>query len=364
MPPNRTVTTVELTRPDYPARRLLWERRLADAGGSAAEDVDVAALATMFELTDAQIADAVRSATAAADGAALTTEDLLTACNEQSRSALDSLARTVDPAYSWDDIVLPASTLAHLREIAAQIRNRGTVYSEWGFEGKFSLGNGLVAMFSGPSGTGKTMATEVVANDLGLDLYKVDVASVVSKYIGETEKNLGRIFDEAERSNAILLFDEADALFGKRSEVSDSHDRYANIEASYLLQRVEEYDGAVFLTTNLESNVDDAFGRRIHHSIAFSPPDREAREAIWRGIFPAETPLDDVDYEFLSSLSVTGGNIKNIALTAAFLAADEGRPVGMGHLACAARREFEKIGKLIDPDRFEPYLDREREVAE
>jgi SpoVK/Ycf46/Vps4 family AAA+-type ATPase len=238
--------------------------------------------------------------------------------------------------------------------VADQIRRRSTVYAAWGFEGRFSLGNGTIALFSGPPGTGKTMAAEVIAGDVGLDLYRVDLASVVSKYIGETEKNLARVFDAAEASNAILLFDEADALFGKRSEVSDAHDRYANVEVAYLLQRVEAYDGTVLLTTNHERNVDEAFLRRIHHRIDFPRPDAAVRERIWRAIFPAETPVGDLDYEFLASFAITGGNIKNVALRAAFLAAADSC-VEMPHVVRAVRRELQKEGTLIDPAEFGPY---------
>jgi SpoVK/Ycf46/Vps4 family AAA+-type ATPase len=208
------------------------------------------------------------------------------------------------------------------------------------------------------------MAAEILAADTGLDLYKVDLASVVSKYIGETEKNLARVFDAAETTDAVLLFDEADALFGKRTDVRDSHDRYANIEVDYLLQRIEEYEGTVILTTNLERNIDEAFRRRIHVSVDFPTPDREARAAIWERTFPAATPVDELDVEFLSSLEFTGGNIKNVALTAAFLAADEGRDDGgrvtMRHVVRAAAREFRKTGRLVDPETFGPY----RELVE
>jgi SpoVK/Ycf46/Vps4 family AAA+-type ATPase len=196
------------------------------------------------------------------------------------------------------------------------------------------------------------MAAEIIAGDAGLDLYKIDLAGVVSKYIGETEKNLGRIFDAAADSSAILLFDEADALFGKRSTVRDAHDRYANIEVNYLLQRIEEHDGTVLLTTNFEGNIDNAFRRRIHLHLTFPRPDRESREAIWRGVFPERTPVGDLDVEFLSTLELAGGNIKNIALTAAFLAADGDDEVGMEHVVRAARREFQKTGRLIDPKEF------------
>jgi hypothetical protein len=345
---------LELARPSYERRRALWAA--VDGLPSAVEPADLAA---KFRLTGGQIADAVVTAerVVAAEGGGeagseLTAEAVYRGCRAQSTAALDTLARKVDPGYTWADIVLPADEMAHLREVAAHVRHQGTVYSDWGFAEKFSLGNGLTVLFSGPSGTGKTMAAEIIAGDAGLDLYKIDLAGVVSKYIGETEKNLGRIFDAAADSSAILLFDEADALFGKRSTVRDAHDRYANIEVNYLLQRIEEHDGTVLLTTNFEGNIDNAFRRRIHLHLTFPRPDRESREAIWRGVFPERTPVGDLDVEFLSTLELAGGNIKNIALTAAFLAADGDDEVGMEHVVRAARREFQKTGRLIDPKEF------------
>jgi AAA+ superfamily predicted ATPase len=342
--------SVRLPRPSYERRRALWE-----AVDSLPGDADAAELAATFRLTGGQIADAVETAERLANGDGLSAESIYRGCRAQSTGTLDALARRIEPGYTWADIVLPADELAHLREVAARVRHQGTVYSDWGFADRFSLGNGLTVLFSGPSGTGKTMAAEIVAGDAGLDLYRIDLASVVSKYVGETEKNLGTLFDEAEDSSAILLFDEADALFGKRSEVGDAHDRYANIEVDYLLQRVEEHGGTVVLTTNFEGNIDDAFRRRIHLGVEFPRPDRDSREAIWRKVFPEETPVDGLDVEFLSSLELTGGNVKNVALTAAFLAADDDASVGMEHVVRAARREFQKTGRLIDPEEFGEY---------
>ena len=233
-----------------------------------------------------------------------------------------------------------------LRQLAAHVRRRLKVNEHWGFATKSARGLGITALFSGPSGTGKTMAAEVLANELRLDLYRIDLSSVVSKYIGETEKNLRRVFEAAEGSGAILLFDEADALFGKRTEVKDSHDRYANIEVSYLLQRMEAYRGLAILTTNLEGALDHAFMRRIRFVVRFPFPGREQRREIWRRVFPAATPLDGLDVDKLARLDVTGGSIHNIGLNAAFLAADADQPVRMGHLAEAARGEY---GKLEQP---------------
>lgn len=344
---------LHLPTPAYDRRVECWR-----AVPELPAEVDPLDLASKFRFTAGQIDDAVRTAgiLARSEGRDASSEaDVYEACRAQCGEQLDALARKVVPVYDWDDIVLPADVLAHLQEVAAHIDHHGRVYTDWGFEGRFSLGNGVTALFSGPSGTGKTMAAEVIAGEAGLDLFKIDLSRVVSKYVGETEKNLRRVFDEAEDSNAILLFDEADALFGKRSEVKDAHDRYANVEVNYLLQRIEEYDGIVVLTTNFEGNVDDAFLRRITHSVEFPLPDREARTAIWRRIFPEETPVGTLDIEFLAGLDSTGGNIKNIALNAAFLAAADADVVEMDHVLRAVRREFEKTGTLIDPDEFGAY---------
>lgn len=346
------LATIHLPVPAYDRRRDLWA-----ATDALPPDVDPAELAATFRLTGGQIADAITTATTLAAGDPLTRDAVYAACRAQSTDRLDSLARPITPSYTWDDIVLPPAKLTQLREVAAHIKHQGTVYGDWGFKDKFSLGAGLIALFTGPSGTGKTMATEIIAHDVGLALHKIDLATVVSKYIGETETNLRRIFDEARDTNAILLFDEADALFGKRSEVRDAHDRYANIEVNYLLQRVEEHDGTVILTTNFEGNIDDAFRRRIHLSIDFPAPDRASRERIWRQIFPADTPVGDLDYEYLASLDIAGGNIRNIAQIAAFLAADDGQRVEMPHVIRAAEREYEKVGKLIEPETFGDYTE-------
>jgi SpoVK/Ycf46/Vps4 family AAA+-type ATPase len=220
------------------------------------------------------------------------------------------------------------------------------------------MGKGLNVLFAGDSGTGKTMAAEIIATDLGLELYKVDLSTLVSKYIGETEKNLDRIFTAAREANAILFFDEADAIFGKRSEVKDAHDRYANIEVGYLLQKMEEYDGVVILATNLKKNIDDAFVRRLHMTIDFPFPEEEDRMRIWQKVFPPEAPLDpDVDLRFLArQFKVTGGNIRNIALLAAFLAAEDGSDIGMSQIVRALRREYQKLGKLVTQSDFGEYL--------
>lgn len=269
------------------------------------------------------------------------------ACRAQARPRLDDLAQRIEPAATWDNLVLPEPQRQMLRDMAAHVRQRATVYETWGFGSRGARGLGISALFAGASGTGKTMAAEVLANELRLDLCRIDLSQVVNKYIGETEKNLRRVFDAAEEGGAILLFDEADALFGKRSEVKDSHDRYANIEVSYLLQRMETYRGLAILTTNMKSALDTAFLRRIRFVVQFPFPDTAQRAEIWRRIFPSSTPTEGLDVAKLARLNVAGGNIRNIALNAAFLAADAGEPVRMMHLLRAARSEYGKLEKSL-----------------
>ena len=258
---------------------------------------------------------------------------------------MGTLARQVEARATWDDLILPEAQKRTLEQIAVHARHRMKVHHDWGFAEKGGRGLGIASLFSGESGTGKTLAAEVLANTLGLVLYRIDLSAVISKYIGETEKNLRTVFDAAEDVGAILLFDEADALFGKRSEVKDSHDRYANIEVSYLLQRMEAYRGLAILTTNHKAALDTAFSRRLRFVVHFPYPDARQREAIWRSAFPAGTPLQDLDYTKLARLNATGGNIRNIALAAAFLAAEAGTPVGMGQLLRAAHVEAAKREK-------------------
>jgi AAA+ superfamily predicted ATPase len=340
--------------PTVAERQALWD----DADGLPS-GADTESLAARFRLTSGQITAAADAAAALARerGEDPTPADVFAACRRQSRDRLDAVARRVEPRYTWDDIVLPADARVHLREVAARARNRHRVSDEWGFERRFSLGNGFVVLLTGPSGTGKTMAAEVHANDVGVDLYKIDLSRVVSKYVGETEKNLGEIFDGAAETDAILLFDEADSLFGERSTVRDAHDRYANVEVNYLLQRVEEHDGTVVLTTNLRQNIDDAFERRIHATLEFTLPDAGSRTAIWRRIFPPETPVGELDVEFLASFETSGGTIKNAALTGAFLAAadETAAAVEMRHVVSGLRRELRKSGTLVDPEAFADY---------
>lgn len=267
---------------------------------------------------------------------------------------LERLARRIRPTRGWDDIVVAPDRLALLNELTSRYRHADQVYGEWGFQAVPS--RGLVALFSGPSGTGKTLAAEIVAGDLGLDVFKLDLSAVVSKYIGETEKNLEEVFDAAGAGNIVLFFDEADALFGKRSEVKDARDRYANIEVSYLLQRLEAYDGLVVLATNFERNIDDAFLRRIHTRIEFTLPNEPERKAIWDANLPPSAPLADVDTAFLAErFELSGGGIRNAAMRAAFAAAAAGTPITMMCLVQAVAREYQKAGRLVRPHEFAPY---------
>jgi SpoVK/Ycf46/Vps4 family AAA+-type ATPase len=260
-----------------------------------------------------------------------------------SRGRLDTLAQRIDSEAGWEDLVVPPQTLELLRTLTIQARHRATVYETWGFASRSRRGLGLSALFSGPSGVGKTLAAEVVANELELDLYKIDLSQMVSKYIGETEKNLARVFDAAEAGGVVLLFDEADALFGHRSEVKDSHDRYANIEVSYLLQRMEAFRGIAVLTTNQKSALDSAFMRRIRFVVQFPHPDSGHRALLWKKAFPAAAALANLDIERLARLNLSGGNIRSVALNAAFLAAESREPVGMHHVMQAARAEYLKL---------------------
>ena len=346
--------------PDYTRRRQVWDTAVSHGRGLTASEVD--ALADRFVLTPGQIESAVAIAATQCwvrDGSpfSLNLESLTEAARAQSSQSLGNLAVKVSTGHAWEDLVLPTATRKRVREITAAITSRHVVYSQWGFEQRIASGRGLKVLFAGSSGTGKTMTASVMAKEGGLDLYKIDLAGVVSKYIGETEKNLERIFLAAHSSNAILFFDEADALFGKRSEVKDAHDRYANIEVAYLLQRMEEHDGVVILATNLSKNIDEAFSRRMHYVVEFPIPDETHRERLWRGMFPPEAPLGkDIDFSFLAKqFSIAGGDIRNVALDAAFLAAQDGRVITMKQLIIAMARQLMKQGRLPSSTEFKQY---------
>lgn len=358
IPEDRGFISFGFKIPSYLHRKELWKSLM---NGNISNDVDIGALASKFNFSGGLIKDAITTSQNISiaknkDISKLTTEDLFEGCRAQSNKKLISFARKIESTNTWEDIFLPDDTKKQLNEVCGYIKYKGIIYAEWGFDKKLSLGKGLNVLFSGPSGTGKTMVAGIIANEVKLDLYKIDLSNVVSKYIGETEKNLGRIFKEAETTNAIIFFDEADALFGKRSEVRDSHDRYANIEINYLLQKMEEYEGIVILASNFSNNIDEAFLRRLHFKIDFPSPDEELREKIWRNIFPRKTPVaENIDYSFLSMFKITGGNMKNIALSAAFLAAGDSGVIKMEHIIKGTQREFQKMGKLCTKEDFGQY---------
>ncbi|MEW1659480.1 ATP-binding protein [Streptomyces sp. NPDC093707] len=274
----------------------------------------------------------------------------------EARMGLDELGRRIEPRAGWDDLVLADRQLRILQEVVAHVRQRATVYQDWGFAKALRNGLGVTALFAGGSGTGKTLAAEVMAKELGLDLFLIDLSQVVSKYIGETEKNLSRVFDAAERGGALLLFDEADALFGKRSEVKDSHDRYANLEVSYLLMRMEAYRGLAVLTTNMKKALDSAFLRRIRFVVDFPFPTERERAEIWRRVLPAQAPTKGIDPSLLAQLTVAGGSIRNIALSGAFLAAEEGDRLQMRHMLAAARTEYLKLERSLTPSEVHGWV--------
>jgi ATP-dependent 26S proteasome regulatory subunit len=360
MPPGHLFVRLELPLPSYPERVRLW----AEAANGSAPHEWIEEIAGKYRLSGGQIRDAASTALQLAlarppSDCRPTLADFQEASRLHSNRKLATLARRIRPQYTWDDIVLPADRMEQLREICATLRFRPIVYEDWGFDEHLSLGKGLNVLFAGPSGTGKTMAAEILAHQLGLELYKTDLSTIVSKYIGETEKNLSRIFAEAASSNAILFFDEADALFGKRSEIRDSHDRYANIEVNYLLQEMERYEGMAILATNLRKNMDEAFVRRMHFVVEFPFPSVDDRLRIWQAVLPPDTPRDPgLDFDFLASaFEMSGGSIRNIALGAAFLAAANGGRISMSHLIRATVREYQKMGKVLSGDEFGEYTE-------
>jgi hypothetical protein len=357
--PERPVLALRVERLPSGEQAALWRSHLQQHGIVLNGQLD--RLLGQFSLSAQQIRSAGDEVARQIRHTALPDEQqivdrLWAICRTQTQPTLAELAQLIQSKARWGDLVLPEAQQQLLRDMASHARQRSTVYQKWGFAEKGGRGLGMSALFAGVSGTGKTLAAEVLANELQLDLYRIDLSAVVSKYIGETEKNLRRIFDAAEDGGALLLFDEADALFGKRSEVKDSHDRYANIEVSYLLQRIEAYRGLAILTTNLKHALDQAFLRRIRFVVQFPFPDMAQRMAIWQRIFPAATPTQGLDYAQLARLNVAGGNIRNIALNAAFLAADAEEVVQMRHVLRAARVEYAKLERTLSDAEVDEWV--------
>lgn len=346
-----TVINFNISPPNAKQYQQLWNIELDDLLFSASDD-ELLNITQKFYLSPEQIISVSKQLHMqyGASDTPISLKVLAKACRDISHHSLNNLSTSINVHYQWNDLVLPNEIEQQLRSICSQAHYGQQVFEDWGFAQKLPYGRGLSAMFTGSPGTGKTMAAQVIANDLQLELFKIDLSGVVSKYIGETEKNLNRVFTEAKASNAILFFDEADALFGKRTDVSDAHDRYANIEVSYLLQKMEEYEGIVILATNLRNNIDDAFLRRIRFILEFPFPDTSNRLEIWQKSFPEKMPIDgEIDFQWLAErIKVAGGNIKNIVLNAAFSAAQNNQILNMSHLIEGCQQEFRKIGKLWD----------------
>ncbi|WP_072622222.1 ATP-binding protein [Spirulina major] len=354
---HRALITFEINAPTYPEQYALWTQVLATQaatdGRSHLTPPHLDQIVSNFNLTPGQIQAAaiVWKTQPPPDD-----QDLWDVCRHQSRPRLDELAQRITANAAWDNLVLPEREYEALQMITAQVRQRMRVYQDWGFSRNQERGLGITALFAGASGTGKTLAAEAIAAALNLDLYRIDLSSIISKYIGETEKNLRKLFDAAEGGGVILLFDEADALFGKRSEVKDSRDRHANVEVAYLLQRIEAFQGLAILTTNLKNSLDPAFLRRIRFVINFPFPKAPQRAEIWRRTFPPQTPTQNLDYNLLAQLEVSGGNIKSIAMNAAFIAAEADEPIQMKHLLQAARSEYIKIEKVLTDAEIDDWV--------
>ncbi|MGI6778020.1 MAG: AAA family ATPase [Acetivibrionales bacterium] len=352
--------SIEVASPDTESRIKLWqwfsrEKKLQ-------KTIDISELSSKFNFTPGQIRKSLDRAVFESELKGLdhvNIDILYDSCYRQIVHNLTKTASLIKPAYSWNDLVLPPSEVRTLKAACNHVKYGHKVFNEWGFSKKVPYGRGLSMLFSGPPGTGKTMSAQVVAHELHMEMYKIQLSKIISKYIGETEKNLKEIFDEANKSNVILFFDETDALFGKRSEVKDSHDRYANIEVAYLLQQIEEHEGITIMATNYMKNIDEAFLRRINYIIHFPFPDEKARHIIWEKIFPENAPVSkNVDYGFLArKFEISGGNIKNIAISSAFQAASENSEITMNHIIKAAIHEQKKNNKVIIAEDLEEYAD-------
>jgi ATPase family associated with various cellular activities (AAA) len=354
-PQHRAGVTLEVGKPAPHEQRQIWRDALEGSNPETDFEPIIEQLTSHFRLNPSTIRTASRETLTNPNPDQTFARALWQSCRTHARVRLDDLAQRIEARATWDDLILPEAQKTILQDIVTHVQHRHTVYETWGFASSHTRGLGIAALFAGSSGTGKTMAAEVIAGTLELDLYRIDLSTIISKYIGETEKNLRRIFDAAETGGAILLFDEADALFGKRSEVKDSHDRYANIEVSYLLQSMESYSGLAVLTTNLKSAIDTAFLRRIRFITQFPFPDAELRAAIWKRAFPSATPTENLEPEKLAQLNVAGGNIRSIALNAAFIAASARSPVQMGHVLQAARGEYAKLEKQLTASEIEGW---------
>lgn len=355
---DRCSIAVNLENLNHEESFKIWSLELNDLPLS--KEVDVHELANKFTLNPLQIRRAVREASLKQNwsaGKLLTPEDLSSAAYTQLTRELSNKATLIKKKHTWDELVLPEAQKKALERACNQIKYKHIVYDEWNLKNTVLYGTGLSMLFTGPPGTGKTMAAQVISNELHLEIYRVDLSRVVSKYIGETEKNLAEIFDSAKKSNVILLFDETDALFGKRTEVKDSHDKHANLETAYLLQKMEEYNGITIMTTNLMNNLDQAFFRRISYVVHFPLPDEKSRKLIWQKIFPKNAPISkDVDFDFLARrFEISGGNIKNVVITSTFMAASEGKEIKMKHIIKALEYEMKKQGKMVAKSDFAEY---------
>ncbi len=356
VPTGMLMLTLELPDTDEEQRLTLWEHALR--GLRLTEPADPAEMAAKFRFTAGQIFAAAERAGELSPDGGVTPELLHDCCYAQVVVGLNTLAAPIKPAYSWEDLVLPEAEIELLKSALTHVKYRHKVYTEWGFSKKAAYGRGLSVLFSGPPGTGKTMAAQVITNQLHMQLFKVQLSQVISKYIGETEKNLRRVFTEAKNANCVLFFDETDALFGKRSEVKDSHDRHANIETAYLLQQMEEYDGVVLMATNLLQNIDEAFMRRISFVVQFPFPDVPTRKLLWQKMLDAKAPVENIDWDFLAeNFKMAGGNIKNCIIHAAFLAAEEGVPIGMRQLLTGIVNEQRKNNTVVLREDLKQYAD-------